>query len=346
MRRTLAFAVPGDINQRTGGTIYDKRLISALREIGHDVELVELPGTFPNPSDAEMAQSIDALAATPPDQPIVVDGLAFGAMDTARLDGVQAPLIGMIHHPLGLETGLPADRARFLIERERANLARTRHVFVPSPHTARTLVETFDVPEERVTIIKPGFELKAEPSTPQSPPLILSVGLLADRKGHDVLIRALARVKDLGWHAVIVGKPHEQSVAEALADQLKSSGLNDRLTLAGEVGDAELSDLYGRASIFALATRYEGYGIVFGEALVRGLPIVSCRTGAVPDTVPADCGILVEIDDDAAFAAALRDLLDKEALRLEMSRKARRHGLSLPTWLDGARLAGEIIERL
>lgn len=346
MIRPLAFAVPGDINQRTGGTIYDKRLIGALREIGHDVELVELPGTFPNPSEAEMDQSIDALAAFPPDRPIIVDGLAFGAMDTARLDRVEAPLIGMIHHPLGLETGLPADRARFLIERERANLARTRHVFVPSPHTARTLVQTFDVPEERVTIITPGFEIEAEPSTPQSPPLILSVGLLADRKGHDVLIRALARVKDLGWHAVIVGKPHDQSVAAALADQLKSSGLDDRLTLAGEIGDAELSDLYGRASIFALATRYEGYGIVFGEALVRGLPIVSCRTGAVPDTVPADCGILVEVDDDAAFAAALRSLMENDALRDQMSQRARARGIALPTWLDSAGLASEIIDSI
>ncbi len=346
MRRPLAFAVPGDINQRTGGTIYDKRLLAALREIGHAVQLVELPGSFPNPSDAEMAQAIGTLAALPPEQPIIVDGLAFGAMNTAELDRIKAPLIGMIHHPLGLETGLQAERAHLLIDRERANLARTRHVFVPSPHTARTLVETFKVPEDRITIITPGFETTAKPSTPQSPPLILSVGLLADRKGHDVLIRALARIADLDWKAVIVGKPHDPAVAAALADQLSRTGLEAKLTLAGEVGDAELDELYSRAAIFALATRYEGYGIVFGEALVRGLPIVSCRTGAVPDTVPADCGLLVDVDDDADFAAALRTLLDNDALRERMSRSARAHGIALPTWLDGARLASGIVGRL
>ncbi len=346
MRRPLVFAVPGDINQRTGGTIYDKRLLAALRELGHAVALVELPATFPNPSDAEMAQAIEALAVCPSDQPVIVDGLALGAMDPSRLDRVKAPLIGMIHHPLGLETGLPPEQARFLIERERANLARTRHVFVPSPHTARTLVDTFDVPSERITIITPGFETRAEPSAPQSPPLILSVGLLAERKGHDVLIRALARLTDLGWQGVIVGKPHEPAVAAALASQLKESDLGQRLALAGEVGDAELDDLYSRAAIFALATRYEGYGIVFGEALVRGLPIVSCRTGAVPDTVPADCGLLVEVDDDEAFAASLRRLLENDDLRDRMSRNARAHGIALPTWLDSARSASAIIDRI
>ncbi len=344
--KSAAFAIPGDMHQRTGGYIYEKSLLLALRAGGRTVRHVQLPGTFPDPSPAEMAESVAALASLPADEPLILDGLVYGAIDTEGLATVRAPIIGMIHHPLGLETGLPAARARFLIEREKANLALATHVFVPSPHTARTLVSTFYVPEERITIVTPGFEKQAGIRAPQTPPLILSVGLIAARKGHDVLLRALERIADLDWQAVIVGKTHDRDVERALRAQHAAGPLGDRLRIVGEIESDELESLYGRAALFALATRYEGYGIVFGEALVHGLPIVTCRTGAVPDTIPEGCGILVPVDDDAAFADALRLLLSDKAFRDDMGRKAAVAGAALPTWTDSAALAGAVIDRL
>lgn len=344
--RAAAFAIPGDMHQRTGGYIYEKSLLLALREIGHPVRHVQLPASFPSPSAGAMAETVAALAALPADEPLILDGLVYGAIDPAGLATVRAPVIAMIHHPLGLETGLPEERARFLIERETANLALADHVFVPSPHTARTLVAHFAVPEAKITIVSPGFAGAAAPHAPDRPPLILSVGLIAERKGHDVLVRALMRIADLDWRAVIVGKTHEARVETALRRLHAESGLGPRLTIAGEIDQPQLDDLYRRASLFALATRYEGYGIVFGEALVQGLPIVSCRTGAVPDTIPDGCGILVPVDDDAAFAAALRHLLEDGEMRQTMGRTAAQAGRKLPTWLDSAAVAGAVIERV
>ena len=100
-------------------------------------------------------------------------------------------------------------------------------------------------------------------------------------------------------------------------------GLAERVRCPGELDQAALDALYAQASVFALATRYEGYGMVFAEALVRGLPIVSCRTGAVPDTVPDGTGVLVGVDDGPAFAAALARLLDDPAHRAEQQEMQR-----------------------
>uniref|UniRef100_UPI0028B10A8F glycosyltransferase family 4 protein n=1 Tax=Microbacterium sp. TaxID=51671 RepID=UPI0028B10A8F len=94
----------------------------------------------------------------------------------------------------------------------------------------------------------------------------------------------------------------------------------------------------------SLATRYEGYGLVFDEALAHGLPIVSCRTGAVPETVPPDAGVLVAPDDPVAFADALRTLLVDRAHRARLAAAAARAGARLPTWEDTAEVAAGVLD--
>jgi glycosyltransferase involved in cell wall biosynthesis len=355
-----AFAIPGDMRQKTGGYIYEASLFDALRAAGRRVDHVPLPGSFPAPDAADMAQAVARLAALPAGVPLILDGLVYGAIDTAGLAEVRAPLVAMIHHPLGLETGLPPDRARMLLAREAANLALARHVLVPSPHTARVLAGDFGVPPARITVAPPGFPRRAGMSGPSGrarpagglppvagePPLILSVGLLAARKGHDVLLRALARVADLRWQAVIVGKTHDAAVADDLRALALMPGLGGRVRLAGEVTDDTLADLYCRAQVFALATRYEGYGMAFAEAMQHGLPIVGCATGAVPGTVPATAGLLVPPGDPAAFGDALARVLTDDRLRARLAAGSAAAGAALPVWADTAAIAGAVLDRL
>ncbi len=123
-------------------------------------------------------------------------------------------------------------------------------------------------------------------------------------------------------------------------------GFGARVTFAGRVSAQRLDGYYRAASVFALATRYEGYGIVFDEALVHGLPIVSCATGAVPQTVPGDAGLLVPPEDPEAFAEALREILSNSALRERLSRNAAHYGEALPGWKDTAAIAGGVLDGL
>jgi hypothetical protein len=344
--RPAAFAIPGDIDQKTGGFIYEKNLLHALRAQGRRVAHVVLPAGFPHPTAAETAAAAAALAALPPDEPLILDGLVYGGLPTAALASVRAPLVAMIHHPVGLETGLPADRARALLQQEAANLALAAHVVVPSPHTRRILVADFGVAEGLVSIAPPGFAAPDPVRAPVDPPLLLAVGLIAARKGHDVLIEALAQVADLRWQAQIVGGTHDVQVLAALSAQAARRGLGPRLLFRGRMDEAELARLYRQATLFALATRYEGYGMVFGEALLHGLPIVACAAGAVPETVPPGTGLLVPPDDAPAFAAALRALLTDAPRRRAMAAAATAAGHALPRWSDTAAVVGRVLDAL
>ncbi|SIT07691.1 Glycosyltransferase involved in cell wall bisynthesis [Roseivivax lentus] len=344
-----AFAVPGDLSSPTGGYHYDRSLLEALRAGGRDVTHVALPEGFPFPGPADMAEALCRLSEVPSERVVIVDGLAFGALETAALDRVAAPIIALVHHPLAHESGLPEAEARRLQALERENLTRAAHVLVPSAHIGEVLVSDYAVNSDRISVIRPGRpELPPDrpDAPPPGPPLILSVGLLHPRKGHDVLIAALAQIADMPWRAVIVGSPWEPGHDAALTRQIAEAGLVDRLRLAGRVGQAELNALYAQAHLFALATRYEGYGIVFDEALLRGLPIVSTTAGAVPGTVPEAAGTLVAPDDPAAFAEALRALLQDPQAHAAKSRAARLAAQDLPTWADAAARVGDILDRV
>ncbi|MEO0386923.1 MAG: glycosyltransferase family 4 protein [Pseudomonadota bacterium] len=333
----LTLAVPGDLASRTGGYIYDARLLEELRAKGIDARHLALPASFPRPSKADMDSAFDALCRAAPDAPLLIDGLAFGALDTARLATITAPLAALIHHPLALEAGLTPEDAEAFALREAANLAHARIVIVPSPHTASVLARDFGVAPSRITVARPGrAELSGGSAAPTSPPLILSVGMLAPRKGHDVLIRALDQVTDIAWRAEIVGPARNPSTAAALQADIAARGLSDRVTLLGEVSAAVLAQRYRAATVFALATRYEGHGMVFDEAMAHGLPVVATRGGAVVETVPACAGLLVDVDDATGFAEALRTVLSDPARRQTLARAAHAHTEALPRWTDTA----------
>lgn len=329
------FAIPGDMERRTGGFIYESTVLRTLRNLGHAIEHLRLPDGFPDPSPADIARAFDLLGAVPGDTPILLDGFIPGNVDPEGLARLRAPLVPVIHHPLGLETGLSAARAAFLLENEAASLAHATRIVVPSPHTAHILAGRLRVPRSRIVVAPPGFDAPGGQRSLAHPPVILSVGILAERKGHDVLIGALARLADLDWRARIVGATHDHSVARALSRQVSEAGLDGRISFAGSLDDAGVQAEYARAGIFALASRYEGYGIVFGEAMKWGLPIVACDAGAVPDTV-GDAGWLVPPDDPIAFADALRRLLTDARARDGLAARAARAGATLPRWHDTA----------
>jgi glycosyltransferase involved in cell wall biosynthesis len=159
------------------------------------------------------------------------------------------------------------------------------------------------------------------------------VAAVTHRKGHDVLVDALAGLRDRSWHLTCVGSLERDRVAVAgLRERIGRLGLEGRVSLAGELEEADLAEQYRRADLFVLATRFEGYGMVLAEALARGLPVVTTSAGAIPDTVPEGAGLLVSPEDAPALSGALARVMDDERLRRRLAERARSCRSLLPTW--------------
>ncbi|MEM6761438.1 MAG: glycosyltransferase family 4 protein [Pseudomonadota bacterium] len=345
--RPITFAVPGDLDTPTGGYRYDRALIAGLREWGHGLDVLTLEGGFPRPSNAHAEAAMAALQRVSADRVLIMDGLAYGVLPADGLSRLAAPFIALCHHPLALETGISEeDRAHFFRSEQEA-LAAARHVLVTSPHTKAVLSDLFGLPADRVTVAPPGLSptWHSIKNAPVDPPRIVAVGSLTPRKGYDVLLAALRKLGDLAFHCDIVGSPeHDPATAGAIRRQVKESGLTDRVILHGGLPEEGIAALFGAATVFALATRYEGFGMVFAEALAAGLPVVGTRAGAVPDVVPGDAGALVEPDDPAAFANALRKILMDKAERRRLATGARNSGPRFGGWDRTAALASGVVE--
>lgn len=331
----LHFVVPGRLDQITGGYLFDRRIVEGVRASGRAVAVIELPGRFPDADDRARAAAQRALEALPPGALVVIDGLALPAFEACLQDQHERlKLVGFIHHPLALETGLSEDAARHYAVLE-SRLWRLLHGFVcPSKATARALIEA-GVPTARIAVTAPGTVVPSTPPLRTALPEVrlLCVGTVCERKGHAVLVRALAQLRESNWRLVCVGSlARSPDYAAALRLSIVASNLSERIALVGEQPPERLSAAYSDADAFVLPSFHEGYGMAYAEALAYGLPIVATHAGAIPDTVPADAALFVAPGDVSALAEALARLIGDAELRGRLAAGAARARNTLASW--------------
>jgi glycosyltransferase involved in cell wall biosynthesis len=285
----------------------------------------------------------------PDGRPIVIDGLALGVLpDLAAEVASRHPLLGLVHHPLALEWGLSAERADALHRSERDALASVREVVVTSPATAKLVASGYGVPAGRITVARPGNDPAARArGSRDGTPHLLSVGAITPRKGFDVLVAALATLAELPWRLTIAGDlTRDPREAARLQTSISEHKLSGRIAVLGEVSSESLRALYDEADVFVLASRFEGYGMAYSEALSRGLPVIGTTAGAIPDTVLPAAGLLVSPGDAAELSAALRQLIADAELRRRLADGAWASAEMLPTWRQSAAIFAATLEKL
>jgi glycosyltransferase involved in cell wall biosynthesis len=339
----VSLIVPSPLDTVSGGYGYDRRIVSELRASGHEVEVMELIGAFPIADDFARDAACAAWDRLPGVTKPVIDGLALPAFRGLE-DAISGRgSIGLIHHPVSLETGLnEADRS-VLDDVERRLFPRLNRMIVTSETTAEAISTRFHIPPGRIHTVVPGTD-----DAPRSPGStgceILSVGTIIPRKGHDVLLRALARLFDLEWHLTIVGSPdRDPAHAHGLIALAEELGIAHRVRFAGELVGEALEAAWRAADLFALATYYEGYGMVIAEALKRGLPVVVTAGGAAGALVTPDSGCVCPVGDRDQVSKSLRRLIFGRDLRRQMAGEAWQIGQTLPSWQAQGALFAEAL---
>ena len=325
----LVFVVPGRLDQLTGGYLYDRHIIDGLRSRGRAVRVIELA---PNNRETALAELADGTTT-------VVDGLALPDLEQAVMaHWRRLRLVALVHHPLAEETGLSRAAAERLARLEAAALQRFRGIVCPSARTAAE-VEVYGIPPDRIFVIPPGTAKPNWPLRSRRGPVrsLLCVASLIPRKGHQVLVAALARVRDLDWQMLCIGSLNrDPRTARLIRQIIAAARLGRRISLAGEQPPRMVRRAYRAADAFVLSSLHEGYGMAFAEAMAHGLPIVATAAGAIPETVPREAGLLVRPGDAAALARALRRVIAEPALAARLAAASRAAGSRLPDWRRAA----------
>ena len=334
----LHFVVPGDPETRTGGYIYNNRIAAELETFGWRTDVTGLGGRFPEADDAAVRSAQACLSSFHDSAIVVMDGLALSAIpEVVRAQAQRLRLVALIHLPLCDETGLDDDMQRVYREREVAALANVERIIVTSDFMVRRLGE-LGVNPGNVRVARPGTDAAPLASGSDEPGMhMVSVATITPRKRHDVLVRALGELREYDWRLTCVGDcERDPAWSSQILQLVEQIGAGDRISFVGVKAGDELAAHYDAADLFVLASEFESFGMVFTEALARGLPIVATTGGAIPDTIPGKACKLVPPGDVAAMQTALSGVLNSDGTLETLKAGAVAARERLPGWTESA----------
>jgi glycosyltransferase involved in cell wall biosynthesis len=223
-------------------------------------------------------------------------------------------------------------------------LALARHadrVIACSDALAREL-HARGVPRSRTVVVRPGRDpLPAQSVSANGKLRILCVANWSRAKGIHTLLGATRGIP--GVVVDLVGDAPDDRYARRVRRLAAHHG--DRVRIRGPLRGAALARRYARATIFALPSTSEAYGMAVAQALAFGLPVVACDIPATRE-VAGRAAILVPPNDGPALRDALRRLATSERRRAAMGMRARARARRLPTWVTMEVGILEVVEEL
>ena len=325
----VAFVTVGDTGRKTGGYLYNARVVSGLRKEGLEVEEIVACGASPEEQRTAVPHFGSTFDPSGYDA-VVVDALArivtYPHLDLWR---ASRPVVALVHELPGIASG-GSDGERDYEE----PLMRADRLVTVSGY-GRDVLRSRGVEEWRIHVVPPGFDGVPGGEPPRHKDDLVRAICVAQwipRKAILTLVEAWTLHESPGAVLQLVGETGADRDYEARVRAAIKGAPQGSIVVSGRVDDATLAGAYASADLFVLPSRYEGYGIVYAEALASGLPVIACDVGPVPDLVGSEAGVLIPPDDRAALSAALDLLLGDAALRAKMSEAAYCRDENLPRW--------------
>ncbi len=343
----VGFIIRGDLERLSGGFLYDRKIVEYLRSHGDEVQVLSLPWEtlWGRTALRDLPTLFRRLAALSADI-VVQDELAHPflfLLNPKLKEKWKIPVVGIIHHLKCCEKN-SAWRKCFHRFAERRYL-HTLDGFIFNSRTTEKTVAALSGRASPGVIAYPGGDrlaggVKAEFLSRRSRAdkvRIVFVGNVIPRKELHTLISGLSLAGGSGWELVIAGNFQvDPSYLRRVKHQVETAGLQGRVGFTGQVSDAELADLLSRSHLLAVPSSYEGFGIVYLEAMSFGLPVIAAAEGGAGEIVThGRNGFLVKPGNSRALADHLRELLGDRNRLLAMALAALERFHTFPPWEEG-----------
>jgi glycosyltransferase involved in cell wall biosynthesis len=324
------------LRQRTGAGEYVHRLAAALqaRLAGSD-SLTLFSSSW---KDRLHADVVPGTAHVDARVPVSLLNLAWHRLEWPPVDWFSGRIdVAQSMHPLLLPSRSAAKFVTihdlYFLERPEQTSAEIRRdypalaadharradgVIVSSHYTKGLIERRFGVPPERVTVCSPGAPDWPARADPVSHGPILFVGTIEPRKNVGGLLRAYAALvrENAGVPGLVLAGRNVSALAvEATVDGVSLAG---RVQALGYVDDERRLALYREASMLVMPSFDEGFGLPVLEAMTLGVPVIASNRGSLPEVL-GGAGLLVEPDDHAGLASAMRIVLEDPAQRSRMT---------------------------
>lgn len=340
----------GSLETLSGGYLYDRQLVAALRRRRHEVALYARPWrSYANHfSDNTNRAWLEELR-TAPVEVMLQDELNHPSLLRANLhrrSRQSYKTVALVHHLRCCEPEHPP-LLRFLCDQIERLYLNTVDAVLCNSHTTKAAVTGRLRRPLPTHVAWPGANHLPAPmgsasvASPNGGLRVLAVGNVSRRKQIDVVVAALCQLPAaVGWSLTIAGRTDvEPGYTAQVKAQIAAGGAAARVTWAGRLTDDELVAAYRGHDLLALPS-YEGFGIVFLEAMRFELPVIAARSGAAHEIVRhGENGFLVPPGDAATLAQHLTALAADPAMRRQFSAAARARYAAHPTWeasMEGA----------
>jgi glycosyltransferase involved in cell wall biosynthesis len=265
--------------------------------------------------------------------------------------------LSFVHFP----ATFPAPLVKYLNRVVPRSIQRATHILADSRSTKKDLIDVWQVPAQKITVLHGGVDDIFRPVSDQDQlqevrarhgigdePYILSVGTIQPRKNYQMLIRAFRPVAARWPHNLVVAGSKGWLYNEIL-EEVTRQGLEGRIKFVGYVGDDDLPPLYSGATLFVFPSLYEGFGLPLLEAMACGVPVITSNSSSLPEVVETRSTVVPAVqlspNDEAGWSEAVNQLLADPARRASMVaegfRQARRF-----SWAGPARQLVALYRRL
>lgn len=343
----IGLVIYGSLDTLSGGFLYDRQLVAHLIAAGCRVEILSLPwltyaahltDNLRLPWARQIAKAnYDLLLQDELNHPSLV------LLNHTLRNLTDCPMISIVHHLRSAEQHpaiwMPLYRA---VER---HYLQSVDGFIYNSRTTRQIVHHVIGHTMPNVVAYPAADHRQPPQHDvvmasitkrlqgQMRLQLLFVGNLMARKGLHTVLNALAHLSSRDWHLHIAGSQDvDPAYSATMHDLVSIRSLSSQITWYGRVSDQALSQLFATSDLLVMPS-YEGFGIVYLEAMAYGLPVIAAEAGAAPEIVyPGINGYLVALDDDIALARYLELLLNNRHHLATLAYQARLRYEEHPTW--------------